>query len=148
MVCLVYVGITSCPSSTPTFSVRTWSTVTVAVIIQGSDMVNGFDITVHTDPAFIQPQSATLAGTVLPNPFVLLNQVNQTAGAVRVAAISVSGQVPGNGLLFSISYQAIARTNGSPISLTSVTIANGSITPVPILSQDGQFQAHGPRRKH
>ncbi len=148
MVCVVLAGAASCPSGAPTINVRTWNTVTVSVIIQGSDMINGFDITVQTDPAFIQPQSATLEGTILSNPFVLLNQVNQTAGTVTVAAVSISGEVLGNGLLFSIYYQAIARTNGSSISLTSVTVTNGASTPVTMITQDGQFQVRGPRRKH
>jgi len=88
----------------------------VAVNVQNSSALNGFDVQVLTDPSVLRPVNDSLAGTVLPSPvFVARNSVNSTSGLVRVAAVSQGGitVAPTTGRFFSITYNVVGATAGS-----------------------------------
>ena len=64
----------------------------VAVNVQNSSALNGFDVQVLTDQSILRPVNDSLAGTVLPSPvFVARNSVNSTSGLVRVGRSPEAG---------------------------------------------------------
>ena len=111
---------TSCPSSAPTFSGSVGNQIVVNVVIQGSDSFNSFDISVQADPAVISPVGVSTAGNVFSGhgTFVLANSTNTSTGVVRLAeaAMGFITSSPTTGLLFSIRYNIVGTTTGTPIS--------------------------------
>src|SRR5215469_14665509 len=67
-VCLVANGSSACPSSPPTITGTVGTQLRVAVFIQGSDALNGFDVTLLANHLILKPAGADLTGTVLPGP--------------------------------------------------------------------------------
>jgi len=119
IVCLSAVT-TSCPSSVPTFSGSVGNQITVNVVIQGSDSFNSFDISIQADPAVISPLGLSTAGNVFSGhgTIVLANSTNASTGVVRLAeaAMGFITSSPTTGLLFSIRYNIVGTTTGTPIS--------------------------------
>jgi hypothetical protein len=133
------------------------TTLSVPVQISGSDALNGFDIAVSANPSILYPTSIDLTGSIiLPINPVAIECVNGVLvagnsctsqdgiGVVHLAVIH-NGQLlsaPVGGLLFTINYNIVGATTGSPISFTTgcstssigntdcVTMTNGSNTPV------------------
>src|SRR2546425_773523 len=71
-VCLIPSGATSCPSTPASLSGAVGTQLKVSVFIQGSDSLNGFDVTVLADHTILKPAGADLTGTVLPSPPTIL----------------------------------------------------------------------------
>lgn len=133
------------------------TTISVPVQITGSDALNGFEISVSSNPSILFPTSIDLTGSViLPINPIAAECVNgilvagttcspQDGLGVVHLAVTHNGALlsaPVSGLLFTINYNIVGLTTGSPVSFTTgcstssigntdcVTIANGSNTPV------------------
>ena len=146
-VCIADPSISNCPSSPPTFTGSTGSQLTVAVNVQGSDNIQGFDIHVKTDPSVLNPTSFSVAGDVLSNypgsfGVFFFGCINNTPvnggngcssavdgpGIVRVVATGLGGSgtvVPTTGLLFTITYNVV--NGGSSASIGYPTAPAGTV---------------------
>ena len=129
---------TSCDASPPSLGPFTvGQTFTVGVFVQGSDAMGGFDIYVSSDNSIVNPTSATL-GTLIASPTltsICVNGLSQVgsctpntangAGVVEVNTIESSGTnecggiSPCSGMAFTITYQVIALTSGTPLFFPS-----------------------------
>src|SRR5437867_5155411 len=108
----------SCPSSPPSLSAPVGSSINLAVNIQGSDSLNGFDIAVQVDPSVLQPLNITVANSVIHDPrFIAAESTNSTTGIARLAIVAegyiITGPVTGN--LFNILYKVLSSTKGTAI---------------------------------
>jgi len=146
-VCIADSSTTNCPSSPPTFSGSTGSQLTVAVNVQGSDNIGGFDIHVKTDPSVLNPTSFSVAGDVLStypgsSGVFFFGCINNTPvnggngcsstvdgpGIVRVIAAGLGccgTVVPTTGLLFTITYTIV--NGGSSASIGYPTAPAGTV---------------------
>ena len=128
VVCISDIGSSSCILSPTPPAGGIGSQVEVAVNIQDSATLNGFDIYVKTDPRILNPVSTDLAGTVLgPNYLVAAQCIGEAGsgcstfqtgpGVVRLAAVALAFLTtpPTTGRLFSIKYN-IASLDPSTIS--------------------------------
>lgn len=144
---------------------QTATSASIPIQISGSDPLNAFDIQVFADPAILSGASVSLTGSVLSNPSIVLECINgflvtgttcssqDHSGVVHLAVSTVSGLTasPTSGLLFTINYNVVGTTTGTPISFNTgcvqtsvtsgdcVTIANGSATAVPETDQGATF---------
>jgi len=122
IVCLTAMT-TSCPSSAPTFSGSVGNQIVVNVVIQGSDSLNGFDISVQADPTVLSPVSISSAGNVFAgqNTFTQINSTNTSTGVARLAEVALGFMTPSptTGLLFSIRYNIVGSTTGTAIAYPS-----------------------------
>src|SRR6266699_1721125 len=112
----------SCPASPPNLTGPVGSVVTVAVNIQGSDSLNGFDISVQVNPGVLQPLNIMFNNSVIVSPnFVSVQTANSTTGIARLALVAlgyvVTGPVTGN--LFDIRYQVLSSNSGTAILFQS-----------------------------
>ena len=116
-VCIAPASSTSCPSTPLMAQGTVGGQLSVAVNVQNSPALNGFDILVLTNPSVLRPVSDSLNGTVLQNVFVVRNSVNSTSGLVRVAAVSQGSitTAPTTGRFFSITYNIVGTTQGTYI---------------------------------
>jgi hypothetical protein len=146
-VCIADSSSTNCASSPPTFSGSTGSQLTVAINVQGSDNIQGFDIHVKTDPSVLNPTSFSVAGDVLskyPGSFgvAFFGCINNTPinsgngcsstvdgpGVVRVIATGLGccgTVVPTTGLLFTVTYAIV--NGGSSASIGYPTAQAGTV---------------------
>ena len=125
----------SCPASPPNLTGAVGSVVTVAVNIQGSDSVNGFDISVQVNPSVLDPLLIMYNGSVIQPPnFVATQSTNSTTGIARLGLVAlgyvVTGPVTGN--LFVIKYQVLSSTSGTAIAFqtgcTGTSVPNICVT--------------------
>src|SRR5213080_836338 len=159
-VCVIPSGVTTCPSSVLSFSGTTGSQLRVSVFIQGSDALNGFDVTLLADHTIFQPVNADLTGTILAGtPSVVVKCIGgilvqgpacsattDTIDTIHFAAVGGLGLLttpPTTGLLFTAAYNVIATNSGTVMNFQTgcidtsvsggicVTIANGTGTPAP-----------------
>lgn len=162
-VCLTS-GSTGCPASPPTLVALQGNNLSVAVNIQSSDPLNGFDIQIATDPTVLNPVGFSLSGSILPTltTSVLLECLNGIVvtgnscaaqdgpGVLHFSATTTGAAVAGSGLLFTAIFNVIATTGSSPIGFntgcantsvpsTCVTISNGVVGSgaVPETAQSG-----------
>jgi hypothetical protein len=135
-VCIAPVSSTSCPSTPSMFQGTVGGQLMVAVNVQNSAALNGFDIQVLTNPSILRPVSDSLSGTILQNLFVLANSVNSTTGLVRVAAVAQAfvTTAPTTGRFFSITYNIVGTTPGTfilfPNGCTGTSNGNTCVTVV------------------
>jgi hypothetical protein len=151
LVCIADRSTTNCPSTPIVLTGTSGSTLTIAVNIQSSASLNGFDIIVKADTRVLQPVSDDLTGSVLgSSPLILANCVeglgagcsSQTgAGIVRVAGVIVgsSTTAPTTGRLFSITYNVLASASNIKVGFQAgcsntsvqpdycVTVVDGSV---------------------
>jgi len=132
------------------------STVSVPINIAGSDALNGFDVQVFADPTILSATSVSVTGSVLASPTIVIECINGILvagstcapqdgngvvhlGAAHIGSLTVA---PTSGLLFTINYNVVGNTAGTPISFNTgcagtsvsgdcVTVSNGSPTAVP-----------------
>src|SRR6266566_6569779 len=92
------------------------SSLSYDVRVVGMPTFQGFDVSIQTDPAILNPVSVDTSGTMLPSPQVIVECINGAGtncgasdgpGIVHVAIVSLGGQAAGDGLLFSITYTAV-----------------------------------------
>ncbi len=107
---------TSCPVLPLAVSALKGTQIQIAVNIQGSDPMNGFDIFVKADPTVLNAVGLDLTGSVLgTNIFTVSECIGNTGfgcnsgqdgpGVVEVAAVSFTSTTsPTAGRLFSITY--------------------------------------------
>jgi hypothetical protein len=107
---------TSCPVLPLAVSALKGTQIQIAVNIQGSDPMNGFDIFVKADPTVLNAVGLDLTGSVLgTNIFTVSECIGNTGfgcnsgqdgpGVVEVAAVSFTSTTsPTAGKLFSITY--------------------------------------------
>jgi hypothetical protein len=117
----------SCPASPPNLTGSAGSIVTVAVNIQGSDSLNGFDISVQVNPSVLEPLTVTYNNSVIHSPnFVAAISANSTTGVARLALVAlgyvVTGPVTGN--LFNINYKVLSSNSGTAIVFPSGCTSN------------------------
>src|SRR5216683_1843078 len=129
-------------------ALRTDKTVSVPINIAGSDPLNGFDIQVFADPAFLSGASVSLFGSIITSPTIVIECINgiliagstcapqDQAGVVHFSAVHVGALTSASGLLFTINYNIVGQTGGIPLSFNTgcsgtsvpgdcVTISNG-----------------------
>jgi hypothetical protein len=111
------------------------TTVSVPIQVANSAGFNGFQIIVVADPSILSASSIDLTGSVLPSPSILAECINGVlvagtscgiqagvAGTVELAAGggsppgSQSTTNPVSGLIFTINYNIVGQTGGTPIS--------------------------------
>ena len=168
-VCLINPSDTSCPSSPASIIGTVGTQLRVSVFIQTSDGFNGFDITLLADHTILKPAGADLTGTVLPGPQTILVKCiggllvqgstcasTDTIDTIHLAAVACLGCIsptPTTGLLFTAIYNVTAPSSGIPLgfqtgcrpptsvgtSTTCVTLANGTLNPVPENVQTAVF---------
>src|SRR5436190_11500638 len=114
------------------------SKITLEVDLAGSDITNGFDVAVVTDPAILSPLSvnttgtATLINAIGGSPFPLINCVNNGVGGSAVSCVTgIDGPgvahlsvvalgglsiAPTTGRLMYINYQVMNTSSNSPIN--------------------------------
>ncbi len=79
----------SCPASPASFSGAVGSNVTVAVNIQGSDTVNGFDISTLVDSSVLQPVNILVANSIIHDPkFIVTQTADANSGITRLAMVA------------------------------------------------------------
>jgi hypothetical protein len=108
----------SCPGSPASFSGVVGSNVTVAVNIQGSDTVNGFDISTLVDSSVLQPVNILVANSIIHDPkFILTQTADPNSGIARLAMVAAGYSLPGpvTGNLFTIVYRVLASNRGTGI---------------------------------
>ncbi len=138
VVCISDQSSSSCVSPPSPVPPVIGSSVDIAVNIQDSASLNGFDIYVKTDPRILNPLSVDLGGTVLgPNRFVAAQCIGELGfgcstfqtgpGVVRVSAVALgfTTTAPTTGRLFSITYNI---TSLSPSTISFQTSCSLSST--------------------
>jgi len=153
LVCLASDGSTTCPGSAPLLGGSVGSTLRVAVVISGSDALNGFDVQILANNAILQGTGVDLTNSILgASPTIVAECIDgvlvqgvscapqDVPGVLHLAAAKTGANVAGAGLLFTAIYSVVGRTASTPISFntgcsgtssgsTCVTVSNG--TPVP-----------------
>ena len=146
-VCISANGNTSCPATPPLLNSTNAlpiHQVRVAVVIDGSEGLTGFDVILQTDHTILRPASVDLGGTVLHGTPVILAEClsgqlkagsacspKDTVDTIELAATSSVGSSPTNppttGLLFTATYNVTGNSSNILIgfqtgcSLTSTT---------------------------
>jgi len=150
LVCLAGPQSADCPPTPLAISALNGTQLTVAVNIQRSDRLNGFDILVKGDPKVLRGSSVDLGGSVLGSNILPIAECidfkgfgcsgANGIGAVEVAAVALgfSTPAPTTGRLFSITYNATQSSSAVEVdfqtgcSMTSVspdfcvTVVNGA----------------------
>src|SRR5690242_3735333 len=141
--------------------------IRVGVYINGSDAMNGFDITLLTSHLTLTPAGFDLTGTALPTPTTTILECRQgvlvqgsvcaptdnidTFHVVVAGALGALTTPPTSGLLFTAVYNVVGTSPGAGINIgfqtgctgTSVaggvcaTISNGGTNPVSETIQSG-----------
>ncbi len=168
-VCLTEPGSSSCPTSPPIILGTAGTQQRVAVFLQGSDPMIGFDITLVADSSILKPAGVDFAGTIVSGSLTVLGiclggvaiQGNCGPGAVAnpdSLELALMGNsivlAPATGLLFTAIYNVTADTTGTNIEYatnsgctfssvsgtsTCVLLADGTPTPVPETIQTASF---------
>jgi len=160
VVCVAKAGATACPSLPQTFGGAMGSTVNVAIIAQGSDPYNTFDVQVQADVSTISGSSVTVGPSfgvtaqecINGTPVVGTCSPNDGPGTVHVVAGSFS-PVSTTATLFTITYNIVGTTQAAGITIgylagcsntsvpnTCVTLVSPSTgNPVPETVQTGTF---------
>lgn len=169
VVCLADPSSTSCPSSNALFSGNVGGQLRIAVLVQGSDLINGFDITTIVDNSILKSVGVDLTGSILtsPSPPTLLSECINGIGPFNAVCAShipfvlgtiefSVGACPGclasstTGLLFTEIYNITGTAPEIPVAFltgckqtsvsnTCIDLSNGTRTPVPETSQAGSF---------
>jgi len=166
LVCLSTSNSGSCPSPPVTFSSQVGGQISVSVLVQGSDSLYGFDITLLANHNVLKPVSASLAGGLLSGGSIIGECFggvleagygclgNQTADTLEFAAIGplqYFTHAPTSGLLFTATYN-VTSSIATPISFqigchpssvigtsTCVNFGNGTPYPPPETFQAASF---------
>src|SRR6266567_413931 len=144
MVCIASSDSTNCPESKPMFSGPSGTTFSLAINIQGSDSLNGFDISVATNASMLSPLSIDLNDTIFPANvrFVAVDSTSSVYG-VGVAHLAMVGvgfhtTAPTTGTLFRINYQIVgAPSNRTALDFELVTVTSPG-TPAVVLPEATQ----------
>jgi hypothetical protein len=143
----------------------------VAVFIQNSAALGGFDVTVLANNTILQPSGVDLTGTVMLSPLNIVSEciagVQRISGGypctvspdtieVAVYSCTTCGLTPNptTGLLFTAIYNVVSATASTPVGFqtgcytssvsgtsTCVAVANGGLGPVPETVQTATLTA-------
>ena len=116
-VCIDNATSTTCPASPPTLTGIVGENVTVSVNIQGSDNVNGFDISIATNASTLDPLSIDDSASLIHQPrLVLTSTVNSNTGVAHFASVATgyTNPAPATGNLFRVTYKVL---NSSPAKI-------------------------------
>jgi hypothetical protein len=155
LVCLAPAGATACPAPPVTVGAPVGSQLSVAVLISGSDAVNGFDITLKANHTILKPTAAFADATsLLAGGSVILDCIGgvlrsgsvclqtDTADTIHFVLLGPQGflsRPPTSGLLFTAVFNVTGtsgtsigfQTGCSPTSVigtsTCVVMSNGTI---------------------
>lgn len=124
-VCISDISSPLCSATPSIISGTAGTPLDVAVNIQGSDVMNGFDIFVKADRNLVQPISVDLTGTVLGTNTLIFADCIEFVGSgcgtllngpgiVRFAVVALGTVVPApaTGRLFSIRYNVLQNSTG------------------------------------
>ena len=139
-VCIADVASTFCPTSPTIVSGTVGTPLDVAVNIQGSDVMNGFDIYVKADSSTVQPIGVNITGTVLGTNTLVFAQCIEFIGSgcgtlltgpgiVRFAMVALGTVVaaPATGRLFTIRYTVLQNSTGINVGYQT-GCGQGSVT--------------------
>ncbi len=153
LVCIAPPDSTGCPESLPSFSGFSGTTFSVAVNIQGSESLSGFDISVATNSSVLNPLSVDLNDTIIPATvrFVAADSTGSVDGVgyARLAVVGVGFHTvaPTTGTLFRINYQVVGEiSNRTALSFESVIVTSPGIPAVvlPETTQGALFTVQPP----
>jgi len=157
LVCLVPTSVSVCPAPPVTVTGPLGGQLMVTVIVQSSDLFNGFDITLFANHTIIKPASVNVTGSLLSGGTIFSECIGgvlkagyscSTADSADTLHLAMDGPLgfftaaPTSGLLFTAVYNVTGAANAaigyqtgcsqSSVSGTStcVQFANGSILPV------------------
>ncbi len=146
--------------------------IRVGIYINGSDALNGFDVTLLVNHLFLTPAGFDLTGTALPTPTTTILECRQnvlisgsvcaptdTIDTFHVVIAGALGQLstpPTSGLLFTAIYNVVGTTPAAGINVAfqtgcsgtsvsggvCVTVSNGGVLPVPETVQSGTLFAN------
>lgn len=165
-VCITVPSASTCPLAPPLITSPsgppTAPQLRVAVFINASNALDGFDITVLANQSFIKPAGVSSTGTVLQGTLTTLvdciggkgtgcaSTDNMNTIHYDVTANTITG-APITGLLFTAIFNVTGNAQNVPIGFqtgcsgtsvsggTCVTIANGSTTSVPETVQGAKY---------
>ncbi len=135
---------TSCPATLPTFTADPGSQLTVRVVIQGSDAFDSYSVAIGANQSILKVASIDATGGMLQNLNYMICTGQQSdpcaywlglgPGDVRVSASGTVTQAPTTGLLFTVTYNVLARTAGSPVVLFDQVSPSGPSCECALLS--------------
>ncbi len=136
VVCVAKPGATTCPSLQQTFGGAVGSSISVAIMAQGSDPYNSFDVSVQASNAIINATSVSLGPSfgVLAeeciNGHVVVSNCSSTDGPGIVHIVAGSFQpVSTTAVLFTITYSVLGTTGASGTPIGYVTGCSGTSVP-------------------
>jgi hypothetical protein len=125
LVCLGPDGSTTCSAPPVSITGKIGTSVRVAVVISGSDAFDTIDITVLADHTILKPTSVDSTGSILTAStansclqgvsFGITCLATDTIDTAHVIASGSRTTSPTTGLLFTVVYQVVANTEGTPI---------------------------------
>ncbi len=152
LVCIASASMSSCPDKPSVFTGNVGSILTVSVNVQGSDVINSFDITLQTDPNILRPVSVDLSRSLVQNIYLSVNGTDPAMGVVHAVAAGREffSIPPTTGRLFTATYDIIGRTVNSTVGFAPcgsngifcVELANPtrySLGPNPVNVQQASF---------
>jgi hypothetical protein len=167
-VCVAHPGDTVCPITAPTIAgPQPTTTFSVPILVDSSDALSGFDITLLTNSSTLMPTDTSVAGSILTG----IHELVKCVGAVpKVGTCSSTDTIdtlhyvvssdftptrPVTGLLFTAVYTVKANSAKSPIDFQKgctrtsvaggvcVTISGGGNVPDPETAQAAKFSNKG-----
>ncbi len=154
LVCLTPASTTACPAPPVTLTGSPGSQLMVSVLVQGSDAISGFDITLKTNHTVLKPAGVSLGGSLLSTGSTILLCVGvvlrtgstclstdsvDTLHLVQIGPPGFLTDSPATGLLFTavfnvtgtatstISYQTGCSPSSVSGTTTCVLFSNGGL---------------------
>ena len=126
------------------------SSHTFNVCVANMPSFNAWDVQVSVDSTVLNPLSASLSGSVLPSPSILLECINgvlvvgtlcAASDGVGIAhtAVFTTGSASGGGLLFSISYSQLTSGGFSTVHIFNDQITSTGGASIQHVTLDGTF---------
>jgi hypothetical protein len=119
------------------------SNFSLDILITGAVDVFGFDFDLGFDPAFFSALSIT-EGAFLSSAgdatAFFPGAIDNSAGTISFTGSSIFGAVPGitgNGVLATVTFNALAAVVGSPISIFNVTLLDSQLNTIAGVTTQG-----------
>lgn len=151
-VCLTPASATACPAPPVTVTGPVGSQLFVPVLVQGSDVFNGFDITLKTNHTILVPAGISLTGSLLTGGSVVLECVGtalKTGPGCSSTDVSdtlhlvltgpLLANTPVNGLLFTAIFNITSNVNAVVSYQTGCTQSSVSGTSTCVLFSSGSL---------
>lgn len=156
LVCIAPNGASGCPAPPVGINGNLGGTLSVSVLVQGSEAFSGFDITLIANHTIIRPTGISISNSLLSGGTVVLECIGSslragphcsptdTADTLHLSVVGPPGfltQFPTSGLLFTAVYNVTGTAtttlafqtgcSNSSISGTAICVqfANGSLSP-------------------